>query len=720
MRIAIWWFASTLLAVPVFAEPPASASIDQVDGRDQTDLERLHELITSGKTDAASVLYAQLIVRSGDRMVGTGSTNGGERFVPLRAALSRQLLTDPAAESVVQEIRRSGDSAANARWAEIMDSQRTPQIDRPALLAEFIRQHPLASAWDDALLAAIDLAISQADSLRADRLIQLALDWNRLQVSVRISDRSAEIAARSILLTLLNGQTEVAKMRFQTFAQQWPDARAPFAGTDGLLLDQLSRLIDAADAWPQQLPTIAGNTVSVETASDVPDWRQQTTLRLLWRHPSPSPFQRTALSLAMDNLIEIGVGESRESPLSVLPTVHQGNVFFHDGLTLRALQLADGRALAWASDDGVIYALPEAGRSEIRPLEAAGVARFSLAVRNERLVARMGNPVSFQANSITGVEIPSRIVELDLAAEGKLAYSPIAPWDDSFAFLGTPVIDGEFAYVALQQSGGVPSLWLAAYAEDRLLWKSQICSGHSYFSARTNEISHRTVTLVDQTLFVCSDTGIIAALDANDGQMLWMHRYVRSEVQPVNLVERPWHSERNLTAPLYHQGRLFVAPADLDGILALDAATGRFLWQTKTPKGTLDAVHLLGATHSLLMASGRRLWWINSATGGPALMIKTDAGQTNPWPTSLMSETSAWGKGVVLGDELLWTVRTDRGDFLQVWDCSLATPLQQISLTDFGVQAGHLLVWEDFLLVASAQELVCFQVLADRTGLDTK
>ena len=102
---------------------------------------------------------------------------------------------------------------------------------------------------------------------------------------------------------------------------------------------------------------------------------------------------------------------------------------------------------------------------------------------------------------------------------------------------------------------------------------------------------------------------------------------------------RATHFYRDLTPCLYDRGRLIVAPADSESVLAYDAATGLLLWETSLAK---DVVHLLGVGGDALWASGEKLWHINVATGKVSY----------PWPEG--PTPKGFGRGVLAGGKVYW------------------------------------------------------------------
>jgi outer membrane protein assembly factor BamB len=121
----------------------------------------------------------------------------------------------------------------------------------------------------------------------------------------------------------------------------------------------------------------------------------------------------------------------------------------------------------------------------------------------------------------------------------------------------------------------------------------------------------------------------------------WISLYRRASRTAYGQDRRAAHCYRDLTPVLFHQGSLFVAPADCEGIFALDSGSGQLLWESHLAE---DAVHLLGVGGGSLLVSGDRLWWIDAA-GGKVL---------DRWP----AETPhGFGRGVLADGRVYWPTR---------------------------------------------------------------
>ena len=163
---------------------------------------------------------------------------------------------------------------------------------------------------------------------------------------------------------------------------------------------------------------------------------------------------------------------------------------------------------------------------------------------------------------------------------------------------------------------------------------------------------------------------------------------------------------RDLTPCIWHAGRLFVAPGDCDGVLALNAASGQVLWSTDLPQGALDATQLLGVAGNHLIASGRRLWWFDVQNGRVSGNV-----QENPFPREPAATLAGFGRGLLVGSQIFWPVR-DPEDRILVFDAaSGAITRQPIELSAIEVSAGNLVAGRGYLLVAGPQELVALRVV---------
>jgi outer membrane protein assembly factor BamB/tetratricopeptide (TPR) repeat protein len=138
------------------------------------------------------------------------------------------------------------------------------------------------------------------------------------------------------------------------------------------------------------------------------------------------------------------------------------------------------------------------------------------------------------------------------------------------------------------------------------------------------------VTVREMGVYAATSLGLIARCDAGDGTVQWVQTYA-SALQPKRLQEQ---FQREGTSPLIARDRVFVAPRDHSGVMALDRITGRLLWESiLTPSG-----EILGASGDILIlrggnelsaadvATGKELWTraVDESTGAPSFVSGTN------------------------------------------------------------------------------------------------
>ncbi|MBL8796529.1 MAG: PQQ-binding-like beta-propeller repeat protein [Planctomycetia bacterium] len=136
----------------------------------------------------------------------------------------------------------------------------------------------------------------------------------------------------------------------------------------------------------------------------------------------------------------------------------------------------------------------------------------------------------------------------------------------------------------------------------RLIWSREICQltpAQFSISSRVRRIRifGSQPTLKDGVLYHYTNAGVVTALDALSGRILWATRY---PIDPdandlLRGVERQlWFSR----PPLVWEGRVYVTPADCGLLLCLDAATGKVVWSAgRRPSGEGSQ---LGDAHTLV------------------------------------------------------------------------------------------------------------------------
>jgi hypothetical protein len=202
----------------------------------------------------------------------------------------------------------------------------------------------------------------------------------------------------------------------------------------------------------------------------------------------------------------------------------------------------------------------------------------------------------------------------------------------------------------MRRSDVTPRAYVACFdasSGTRPLWRTPIGAADTPAAGVTHEITHNLLTLVGDRIYFNSNLGLVAALDAMDGDICWIRRYDRGAAEPVVRGRTgPLHFHRDPSPALYHAGLVIVAPADAPNIFALDAVTGQTVWSTdKLP----DTLHLLGVVGQNLITSGNRLAAIDVHTGKLKFI----------WPESEHAGIRGMGRGIVAGLEVFWPTRSE-------------------------------------------------------------
>lgn len=323
----------------------------------------------------------------------------------------------------------------------------------------------------------------------------------------------------------------------------------------------------------------------------------------------------------------------------------------------------------------------------------------SLSVHGDRLYARLGTPITGKAKQETNSH--SELVGLDLGAgEGKLVWrvsaeeidpqdplSAASPW----CFEGSPVADSQRVFVVLRRSLPQEQLNVACFDADtaRLLWNRKLGITVASTQEAVNSVSHLQLTLAEDSVFVSTDAGAIAALDAHDGALRWVRTYASDAILSSRGDRRDGH-----TPPIYHDGTLYVAPLDTDLLLAIHAESGLLLWQREWP----DPIqHVLGVVSDTLIVQGRSLWGVSLASGEPA------------WPNRRVGhddpEGFSFGRGALIGDDVWWPNR----DELIVVSAGSGQIKRRLAIHEsLGLTAGHLTACGTSLVISRGPQLTVF------------
>jgi outer membrane protein assembly factor BamB len=521
----------------------------------------------------------------------------------------------------------------------------------------------------------------------------------------------AEIRARLVLASLLEGSLDRASEELAQFERKHAAADGYLAGQRGNLLVRLKQLFDEHKTWPprpvQNIWTTfarSPNRNSAMGAAPLPAALGEP----LWRASLPPPIEPDLRSERELLFRERRIGETWNAPTSYHPIVVDRRVFIVTADDVRALDLRTGKPVWPVSPDDVTGAIfrDEAAQGTRRgEAWTLGVPRYTASSDGNRLAVRLGPPATTTPADETAARRlgASKLVLLDVGAEGqgKLLCDPILA-DERFAFEGAPILVEDRLYVAMRRGDVRPEIHVACYqvhgGRSRLAWRTFVAAAETPGRGQMIEYTHNLLTLAGESLYCNTNVGAVASLATDDGRIRWLRTYRRAQHGELARLVQTGHFYRDLNPCLFDRGNIFVAPSDTPAVMALDATDGSLLWTTDA---AADAVHLLAATERTLIASGDRLYALDARTGKVVCR----------WPDGASPDPRGIGRGLVAGNRVLWPTQEELRPFdlaASFRDRQWRMDRPPISLSRHAARGGNILWSDGVLLLATSQELIAW------------
>lgn len=666
------------------------------------------ELVAHEKWAEAVDEYHRILTEAGDDLVpvDAGRSLQARRVCHLRlAALPRAAL---------QLYRNRVDGQAK-KWLEQGIATRDP-----VLLHRLIDEAFCSRYTDQALELLGDLAFERGDFEEAERY------WRMLVVPAsereRVTSRPrsaaamlifpdpqvdvARVRAKEILVRLFRGEHTGLQAELAAFRALHPLATGHLAGRDGLYAEILQTLsaqpeMLLAAARDRSWPTFGGSpTRNLRLPKPPGRWAH---LRPLdgpqWTVRLDAEVRASAAENAGDSAGKIYPPLRESRSLAFHPVIHGGRVFVADARRVMGYSLLDGRRILRYD---LAEHVPDDERRKLLRLKLALPAEpdlsYTLSVAGDRIYARLGAQDLGPARK-DALSDPNRTylvcLDLQFAVNVKLERWRVASKGTAGSgpvFEGAPVAGHGCVFIAESRfAGGQTQTAIACYDANtgKLRWQSDVCSTSREFSREEAKhgYRHHLVTLGGSTLFYCSHSGAIVALDALTGRRLWAIRYPSQTRQPFFGEVPP----RDLCPCLYAGSRLYVAPLDSERILCLDSDTGSEVWA----KSPVQTIQLLG------IAKGRLIF--TAATPRPCIRA-LDAVTGNDLRYWMQpadgTELKTFGRGVLAGDWVFWPVRSDRRQGVYVLDQETGEAVHYEDKIN-----GNLAMGDGCLVVAGTREL---------------
>ena len=294
------------------------------------------------------------------------------------------------------------------------------------------------------------------------------------------------------------------------------------------------------------------------------------------------------------------------------PAVSGGKVFVQTTRWVGAAGLTTGKLL---------WRYPERpGRPSGR--ECAD-AVLGPAVRSGCVVAFVsGELVAFAAD--TGRRLWS---VADIAAEAPAKGRPEA----KVLVNSAAVTDGRVFVCAAVVGQETASVVVAAEVRTgAVLWRRKL-SSHLFRGMLGRGVHPAPAVCAEGAVFVSTNLGAVAAIDAATGEVRWLARYnafSQARRRAASAGDGCWRNGR----PVVYRGMLIVAPQDADHLIAFDMNTGRQQWRASRQ----GMRHLIGAANGSVYVSGDRAGAVDTATG-KQLWLSDKIGRLSGRPALLAS-----------------------------------------------------------------------------------
>lgn len=610
------------------AQPaPVSESTAQVFVHDSTEvasklaladrMARLHQWDTAADT------LQQIIEKDSDRVVATQNGLDGKPTQYIGAGLFAEKRLSTWPEEGLAVYRGKFESGADAALKTAGDN--------PIALHQVLDRYFVTTAGKTAGIRLVDISLNagefSAAAWTADRLLTLYPNLD--------ADRPA-VLLRAGLAAHLQGRDEQADGYLKELQTKFPNSVGTVDGKDMVLAAALANWMkvsrpgsfESNEIWP----TFGGDQS-----------RNRLTPGQFLPHSAP------LISIPLSKATEIRtrgaptpeddlrVRQQRDQGagmrLDVIPVVDGNVLYYQDGAKLCARNLDTGLApIGWNDYSAGTPAMP-IGASLTVTLTPESI--FTVMGQRRGFDPGVGGLGGFMGGMYRGAarrEPATRLVCVDRST-GRPRWI-VGPHDlpdqaslRFLAFSSSPLVVGRNVYVLGRggKGGQFNDCYVLCFerTSGQLVWASYIASsntnafGFGQFGGPTNDLSHLSYS--GGRIFVQTNVGAVASIDADTGNILWLDVYPRkgpgNEGQPMVPFAMgggvPQATPWTYNAPLIEGGNVFVLPTDSSALLVYDAFSGRLVQQMNLADFDQPNVLLAADGDQVIFAGDLKLWCVN-------------------------------------------------------------------------------------------------------------
>ena len=498
-------------------------------------------------------------------------------------------------ERVMQRLARwpqEGLSVYRARYetpaAALLESAKGDDL---VTLHRLISRYFVTDAGKTAGLRLVDHYLESGEFRAASAIGDRLLQWHP-----NIEAERPGLLFRTAIAYHLAGDQTDSQSRLDELRRRDPQARGIVRGHEVILADAL------ATELRQAPPTVTGSSADSYTTfgGDASRNRILSASSTPGAHLYSIALSKPAWLSGQQNLnIEVRYKADVKNgmTLGVMPVVDRGELFFQDGQCVYAINLESGVPLAgWlqthGSDHDGAYVLPNPGTT-------ARTHQLTLTVTDRCVLAVLGRPDASLSRFGVPTQGEGRLVCLDReSGKENWIFAPSQVKQEvlrSLQLCGSPLVVGDNVLIAGQarKEAGFEDCYVLCLdlAKGGLRWATNVASastiagGWPAFNPNYPVMENEThLAYANGRVFVQTNRGAVAALDAYNGTIIWLDIYSRGQpgtpsagpmfFQPgIPTSEnrpRPWEYNPVIVS----QGMVFTLPLEGKALLIYDAATG--------------------------------------------------------------------------------------------------------------------------------------------------
>lgn len=466
-------------------------------------------------------------------------------------------------------------------------------------LSRVMKLYFVSESGKQAGIRLMDLLLESGEFAEAARVGDRLLDWHPTLVVER-----PKVLFRTALAYHLSGDEKKATERSEQLKAKFAGAVGTLFGKDIVLSDSLDRLLKVTP--PVSVATAVGSVrmnpggdqsrSMISAAKGRPGARMGTVDYVPF--PSPGnpnqPFRGRVRMQMADGSNGNGNGGDQSVGFGVMPVADAGELYFQDGSRVYAVSLQSGVPLP-----GWLQSYPNSnGTYEIKSYGNARADQHTLTLTDSSVLAVMGysdRMANYYGSSAYGADRATRLVCLDRATgREKWSTKPNKISEENLRaldFSGSPLVVGDNVYV-IGRGGKNPTsedCYILCFDVNsgNYKWSCFIASSNSGYNQFTGQygsndsLSHLAYS--SGRIYILTNLGAAAAIDAYSGTISWLNIYPR-DVEQMNpnmnrFGQMGMRANNNTNAWEYNpvivqDGRVFILPTDSKYILVYDAGSG--------------------------------------------------------------------------------------------------------------------------------------------------